>query len=175
MAKEVYEFFKKPIYIKGKHARMAGELWNQKNIEAGFFQRLIDIYIVAPIIGFRMGRKAESDNSANIDGIMDSRTIFAEQVVKESDKLNYIMQMILMLEYSETMPGREAINLALRAPETLEDYQKMLNLFESYVRGGIEVLHEDLVVRKLNPFDVVQEEKSANYMNLLHGLPNELN
>lgn len=169
--KNVYEFFKKQVDISGKHGRMARELWRRDKISEGYFNRLIDLYILAPIVGFRMGRKAELDQTSLANG-ESAPTIFPEQMIANSETLNYIMQMILMLDYSETMSGREAIRLALRTPKNEEDYKKMQNLFDSYVRGGIEVLYEELIVRRLNPYDAIQDEKVANMLNLMRELPN---
>ena len=52
-----YEFFKKEFEFHGKHARMAGELWVKGDYEHTCFRRLIDLYMVAAVVGFRVGRK----------------------------------------------------------------------------------------------------------------------
>ena len=96
------EYFRKEFQFTGKHARMAGELWIQNDSRNSYFRRLIDLYILAPIIGFRLNRKAEADHS---DG--DTKSIFPEQILKERDKLEFIMQMILMLRSEERRVGKE--------------------------------------------------------------------
>lgn len=47
-----YEFFKKEFEFHGKHARMAGELWVKGDYEHTCFRRLIDLYMVAAVVGF---------------------------------------------------------------------------------------------------------------------------
>ena len=58
-----YEFFKKEFEFHGKHARMAGELWVKGDYEHTYFRRLIDLYMVAAVVGFRVDRKAKEDFS----------------------------------------------------------------------------------------------------------------
>ena len=48
-----FEFFKKEFEFRGKHARMAGELWVPNDYEHTYFRRLIDLYLTAAVIGFR--------------------------------------------------------------------------------------------------------------------------
>ena len=47
-----YEFFKKEFEFHGKHARMAGELWVKGDYEHTCFRRLIDLYMVAAVVGY---------------------------------------------------------------------------------------------------------------------------
>ena len=53
-----FEFFKKEFEFKGKHAKMAQELWVRDDTERTYFKRLIDLYVAAAIVGFRVDRKA---------------------------------------------------------------------------------------------------------------------
>ena len=160
--KMVYEFFKRPVQIQGKHARMAGELWNKDNYTEGYFKRLIDLYMVAPIIGFRMNRKAEVDTSGN-----DEKTIFLEQIISEKENLEFILQLILILEFSEELPARECIDKAFRNVEKKEDFDRYNKIFHDYMRGGIEELYERLVVTRLEIDKGVYGEKSEKILMLL--------
>ena len=63
MAEQKMEYFRKEFQFTGKHARMAGELWVLNDSKNSYFKRLIDLYILAPIIGFRLNRKADADLS----------------------------------------------------------------------------------------------------------------
>ena len=71
-----YEFFKKEFEFKGKHARMVSELWQANDYEHTYFRRLIDIYMIAPIIGFRVGKNVPEDNAP-----FDSKSIDRKSVV----------------------------------------------------------------------------------------------
>ena len=103
-----YEFFKKEFEFRGKHARMVGELWKANDYEHTYFKRLIDVYILAAVVGFRLDRKADEDYAP-----FEPRSIFPEQLIREKDKLDFLMQMILMLEFAEKMPQEEAVKIAL--------------------------------------------------------------
>lgn len=162
MSGQKMEFFKREFQFTGKHARMAGELWIMNDSKNSYFRRLIDLYILAPIIGFRLNRKAEADNSD-----ADVKSVFPEQILKERDKLEFIMQMILMLEYTDTQDYKSCVNLAFREPETVEEFQKYNKLFHDYVRGGVEELYERLIIRKPELDEEYKEEHSANMVALL--------
>ena len=49
-----YEFFKKEFEFRGRHARMAGELWIKDDYEHTYFKRLIELYVIADVVGFRI-------------------------------------------------------------------------------------------------------------------------
>ena len=51
-----FEFFKKEFEFKGKHAKMAQELWVRDDTERTYFKRLIDLYVAAAVVGFRVDR-----------------------------------------------------------------------------------------------------------------------
>lgn len=162
MAEQKMEYFKKEFQFTGKHARMAGELWVFNDSQNSYFRRLIDLYILAPIIGFRLNRKAEADYSEG-----EVKSIFPEQILRERDKLEFILQMILMLEYTDIRDYKSCVNLAFREPETVEEFQRNNKLFHDYVRGGVEELYERLVVRRSELDEGYREEKSANMVALL--------
>lgn len=162
MKEQKMEYFKKEFQFTGKHAQMAGELWIQNDSKNSYFRRLIDLYILAPIIGFRLNRKAEADFSG-----ADIKSVFPEQILKERDKLEFIMQMILMLEYTDTKDYKSCVNLAFREPETKEEFNQHNKLFHDYVRGGVEELYERLIIRKSELDEEYKEEKSANMVALL--------
>ena len=44
-----FEFFKKEFEFKGKHAKMAQELWVRDDTERTYFKRLIDLYVECSI------------------------------------------------------------------------------------------------------------------------------
>lgn len=157
-----YEFFKKEFQFYGKHARMAGELWVQNDYEHTYFKRLIDLYVVAAVVGFRVDRKAEIDYSP-----VDSKSVFPEQMLKAKEDLDFIMQMMIMLEYKDKMPEEEAVKKAFRGASTREEFDTYQEMFNSYVRGGVEELYERLVVRKSEPEDEFYDNKTANLMTVL--------
>lgn len=159
---ENYEFFKKEFEFRGKHARMAEELWVPNDYEHTYFKRLIDLYVLAAIVGFRMGRKAEIDYSP-----VDPKSIFPEQMIKEKENLDFILQMMLMLDNKSNISDEEKVKKAFRGASNKEEFEQIQEMFNSYVRGGVEELYERLVVRKSDSDDSYYEEKTANMMALL--------
>lgn len=157
-----YEFFKKEFQFQGKHARMAGELWVQNDYTQTYFKRLIDLYMIAPVIGFRMGRKSAVDTSTP-----DVKSVFAEQIIKERENLEFILQMIIMLEVAETETEEIALKKAFRGAETLESFNACNKLFNDYARGGVEELYERLVIKRSEINHEFYEEKTANIMDLI--------
>ena len=108
-----YEFFKKEFEFHGKHARMAGELWVKGDYEHTCFRRLIDLYMVAAVVGFRVDRKAKEDFSP-----FGTKSILAEQIINAKEELDFIMQMMIMLDAKESMTAEEAVKKAFRGAET---------------------------------------------------------
>lgn len=157
-----YEFFKKEFEFRGKHARMVSEIWRANDYEHTYFKRLIDLYIAASVIGFRVGRSAPEEYSP-----FESKSIFPEQMIKAKEDLDFIMQMMIMLEHGSEMSGEECVKLAFRGAETEEEYRRYQDLFHGYVRGGVEEIYERLVIRKAEPDDIFRDNKTDNLMVLL--------
>ena len=158
---ENYEFFKREFEFRGKHARMAEELWILNDYEHTYFKRLIDLYLLAAVVGFRMNRKAEPDLSP-----FTPKSIFPEQMLKEKANLDFIMQMMLMLDDTESITDEERVKKAFRGASTKEEFDQMQEMFNSYVRGGVEELYERLIVRTPDADDDYYDEKTANIMEL---------
>ena len=111
-----------------------------------FFDRKIDVYINAAIVGFRYNRKQPKDKSTAFKD--QKSTIFAEQMIKEGSTLEFIYRLILLLENSNSNSLEDRINRAFR-DDSLEDisgrHKENMELFNSYVLGGIEILYEKLL------------------------------
>ena len=60
---KIYDYFKTdPIVLNGRFARYADAMWTQNKIEdKSRFSKLLDLYAVAAIIGFRKGRRLQDD------------------------------------------------------------------------------------------------------------------
>lgn len=160
--REEFEFFKKAVEITGKHSAMAAELWRRDEPDKSYFKRLIDLYILAPVIGFRMNRKAEEDRSD-----VGNRSIYLDQILKEKDKLDTIMQTIILLEYAEGRNQdeyKEIVNKSFRGAETKEEYDMYNKLFHDYMRGGIEYMYEKLIVQKPDLDGEYHDEMATSLM-----------
>lgn len=156
-----FEFFRREYKFQGKHARMAGELWLQNDYEHSYFKRLLDLYIVAAVVGLRVDRKAEPDNAP-----FEAKTIFGEQMSNAKEDLDFIMQMMLMLEPVGEKTHEECVKRAFHGAETKEEFDQYNKMFERYVLGGVEELYERLVVQKPEVDAEYKDDKTANLMAL---------
>ncbi len=158
-----YVYFQRDVIFKGKHARYIDSLWSQNEIgEEDFFNRLYEIYIMAVTVGLRTNRKANADAADD-----DKRTILAQQVMAQSEKLNALMKLVLLLDDSERLSEEEKINRAFRGPKNDAEYNHHIELFNSYARGGIEYMYEQLKLRALDLNDKYTDTRVGNIMAFL--------
>lgn len=156
-----FEFFKKQFEFKGKHSRMVSELCVANDFENTFFRRVIDVYVFAAIIGIRLDRKASEDYSP-----VETKSIFPEQMINAKEDLDFIMQMMIMLDSCSGTTAEDRVREAFRGAQTKEEYDRLMGIFNDYVRGGVEELYERLVVRKPDSDDGYYDERTANLMAL---------
>lgn len=136
--------FDKEIRITGKHAQYMVMLANNFG-ETGtkLFNRNIDVYVQAPVVGFLFQRKAVKDLvTKDVNGKLPDAHILKDQMLTSKDNLVFNMQLILLLD-KDYEPDEEArIDRAFR---NFGKDEKDMELFDAYVRGGIEVLYEKLI------------------------------
>ncbi len=157
-----YEFFKKEFEFRGRHARMADEMCFLNDYEHTYFKRVVDLYVVAAVIGFRIDRKVDVDYSP-----YESKSIFPEQMLKVKHELDFIMQMIIMLENAGKIPKEECVKRAFRGVETKEEFERYQDIFNSYVRGGVEELYERLILHDMEEEKEFYDDKTAKLMAVL--------
>ena len=114
------------------------------------FQYVHEVYQLAPIVGFLYGKKAD-ENRENGSDI----SIFAEQMStwKEVFQFNYYLIMLLDANHEPDFDAR--VDKAFRhfgTDNALLDEA----LYESYVRGGVDVLYEKLIEPSTSPDDFVK-------------------
>lgn len=156
-----FEFFKKQFEFKGKHSKMVNELCVANDYEHTFFKRVIDVYIFAAVIGIRLDRKAAEDYSP-----VETKSIFPEQMINAKEDLDFIMQMMIMIEPSPATSDEERVREAFRGAQSKEEYDRLLETFNDYVRGGVEELYERLIMRTSDSEDRFYDERTANLMAL---------
>lgn len=140
--------FDKEYSFKGKHAEMVSMLTSEftvsttSNISSTpkkhkLFDRNLDVYILAPIIGFMYGRKAEVDTKSDIK----PTKIFQGQLSSGYDDLVFNYRLIMLLDKSNEPDSEKRIEKAFRGNQNLDDEA----LYNRYVLGGVEVLYEKLM------------------------------
>ncbi|APV43668.1 hypothetical protein Dform_00308 [Dehalogenimonas formicexedens] len=142
--------FDKEYSFRGSHADKVIKLtagFGKDNFK--LFARNLDVYLVAPIVGFLYGSTAELDKS-------DSTTkIFPEQLLKAYQDLMFQYRLILLLDKSYEGKLDERIDKAFRhygSERALQDEQ----LYERYVLGGVDILYEKLIATANNEDDYLK-------------------
>lgn len=140
--------FENDYAIMGKHATylkyMAKK--NAKDDEdiatssAKIFERYIDVYMNGVIWGLLYSRTAPKDNSSD-----DRARIYADAFANERENCIFLYRMVMLLDKSVDINSEERINRAFRydtQPEKADAFRQNMELFHSYVRGGIELMYE---------------------------------
>ena len=153
-----FEYFRGTAFIYGKHASLADDLHTLNQIQSSYFKRLVDLYTIAPVVGLRANRKAEISTDTEV-----KRQVLLEQILTRRDDLLTVMQMILLLDESDGLTVEQRVDRAFRGPQNEEEYNANVKLFNEYLCGGIEVLHEELVQRPLS-MDDYPDKKIGNIM-----------
>lgn len=149
--------FNKEFIFKGKHASYVSLLVDNK--ASALFKRNMDVFLLAPILGVYYNRTASEDKEAT-----NTTKIFAEVIIKEQLKLEFIYRIIMLLHGNET--SEEKIKRAFHDDNKEEKMKGNMDIFHSYVLGGIEVLYEKLLE------DAVDQD---DFLNNLYQLVDEFN
>ncbi len=131
--------FDKEYSFRGKHCDYVIKLTADYDTNRHkLFATNYDVYAIAPIIGFLYQRKATLDKTG------DSTKIFPDKLMKEQQNLRFNYRLIMLLDAKNESDFNERINKAFRyygTEKAIGDEE----LYESYVRGGVEVLFEKLI------------------------------
>ncbi len=141
--------FDKEYSFRGKHAERVIKLTSKFDNYNQLFARNIDVYIIAPIVGFLYGRKADLDKGA------ETTKIFAETLIKEQSNLKFNYRLIMLLDENNEPNLEERINKAFRYYSS-ERSKNDEELYEQYVRGGVDVLYEKLIENAKNSNDYLK-------------------
>lgn len=162
--------FDKQYRFIGTHAKMVSELTSifDESSKVKIFNRNLDVYINAPLIGFLYKRKSNK----NKDDDIAPQNIFPEQLIAAQEQLKYELRLILMLDADYQPDEEKRIDSAFRY---LGKEEKDLELFDSYVLGGVEILHEKLIVNSRSLDDYIQntfdffEDFNDKFYNKVYG------
>ena len=132
------------IKISGKHAlyiKFLAAKTTQLNKGlpcAGAFKRYIDVYIAGATIGFVKKLKSPTDNS-----VSETATLFADAVIGEQEKLKILYRIMQLIDDS-SLSCDDRIDLAFRYDADDAHVKKGIELFNSYARGGIQWLYDEI-------------------------------
>lgn len=137
--------FDKQYRFRGSHAEKVNQLTAafESIKKTSIFTRNVDVYVNAPLIGFLFGRVAEADNVKNPEtGEVYNQNIMGDRVMYSSEDLMYNFRLIMLLdeeyEPDEEIRIEKAFRVMGKNPDDIER-------FDSYVRGGVDVLYEKLI------------------------------
>ncbi len=131
--------FDKEYAFRGKHCEYVIKLTAEYDkSHHKLFATNYDVYAIAPIVGFLYQRKAEMDKTG------EATKIFTEKLMKEQQNLLFNYRLIMLLDSNHEKDFNERIDKAFRhyvTDKAVDDEE----LYEQYVRGGVEVLFEKLI------------------------------
>ncbi len=140
--------FDKEYSFKGNHANKVNELTKEfDNSGNRLFARNLDVYILAPIVGFLYQRMADVDSTSDIK----PTKIFGDILMKNADQLKFNFRLIMLLDKKYESDSEKRIEKAFKGNNSVEDEQR----YEQYVRGGVDVLYEKLMDGVNNANDYV--------------------
>ena len=147
--------FDKQYRFKGRHAVGVDKFTSAFDAinKAKLFDRKVDVYTNAPLVGFLYGRLADPDDEKSPEnGQVYNQNVMGDRVIYSQEELMFNFRLIMLLDTAYE-PDKEArINKAFRhMGEDPADEER----FDSYVRGGVDVLYEKLIEGANSPDDFV--------------------
>ncbi|MBR0131962.1 MAG: hypothetical protein IJM14_02635 [Lachnospiraceae bacterium] len=150
--------FDKEYSFKGRHAQRVELLTsnldeNMKGLK--LFARNFDVYMDAPLVGFLYNRKADFDYSKNPNtNEVYTTKIFGDILIQNKLELEFNYRLIMLLDSNAEKDPKIRVSKAFRRMgENYEDNQ----LYESYVRGGVDVLYEKLIEGAHEPGEYIEK------------------
>ncbi len=141
--------FDKEYSFRGIHAEKVIKLTAKFDINNQLFSRNLDVYMAAPVIGFLYGRKADIDKGT------ETTKIFPDILMHEQPNLMFNYRLIMLLDKENEPNLEKRMNKAFRYYGR-EEAQPDEQLYDKYVRGGIEILYEKLIETVANSEDYLK-------------------
>ena len=147
--------FDKQYRFKGRHALRVDKLTAafESETNAKLFERNIDVYTNAPLIGFLYARTADLDNEKNPEnGQVYNENVMGDRVMLSQLELEFNFRLIMLLDVNYEPDKDKRIDRAFRSygADPADEAR-----FDSYVRGGVDVLYEKLIENAHGPDDFV--------------------
>lgn len=147
--------FDKQYRFRGRHAVRVDKLTGvfDTNSKAKLFERNVDVYANAPLIGFLYGWTADIDDEKNPEtNQVYNQNVMGDRVIYSQEELTFNFRIIMLLDKEYEPDEEKRIDKAFRhMGENPDDEAR----FDSYVRGGVDVLYEKLIEGASSPDDYV--------------------
>jgi hypothetical protein len=112
------------------------------------FDTVVDVYIVAPLVGYLYQQKAPRDGNEQTKNIMEGA------LASHHGKLVFSYELLMLLDKGSEPDLNERIRRAFRANDDL--VASGMKVFNEYARGGIEVLYDKLLTGAATQDDLVR-------------------
>ena len=147
--------FDKQYRFRGRHALRVDALTSVfDNVsKAKIFERNVDVYTNAPLVGFLYGRKSDLDDTKNPEtNQIYNQNVMGDRVIYSQEELLFNFRLIMLLDEEYEPDEDKRIDKAFRhTGDNPADEER----FDSYVRGGIDVLYEKLIESANSPDEYV--------------------
>lgn len=147
--------FDKQYRFHGRHAVRVDALTSVFDSEskAKLFERNVDVYANAPLVGFLYGRTSDPDDTRNPEtNQVYNQNVMGDRVIYSQEELMFNFRLIMLLDKAYEPNEDIRINKAFRnMGEDPSDEAR----FDSYVRGGVDVLYEKLIEGVTSPDEYV--------------------
>lgn len=133
--------FDKEYSFRGKHAEYVDKLTDvlDKETNIKIYNRNLDVYIFAPIIGLVYGRTSDIDESSD-----RTTKIFTDQLLKEQQTLKYNYRLVMLTDQKDIISIDDRLNRTFKYDNVIDKRKEGDELFNKYVLGGVEVLYEKI-------------------------------
>ena len=152
--------FDKSYDITGKHAIYARYLSRDMQNKGvgifgsyGLFDRYLDVYMNGAIFGLLYNRTAQKETST------EEANIPASAFNTSRNDCMFIYRLVMLLEQTTNVTPEERIDRAFKDDADEDGADKVvtnMNLFHSYVLGGIEVMYEKFTDGCTTPDDYIE-------------------
>ena len=154
-------------FLAKKNSRDVEEPDNPQS--AKIFERYIDVYMNAAVWGISYGRRAKAEPSN------DRARIYADAFNHERDRCIFLYRLVMLLDAGENLSPTERIDRAFRydtEPDKAEELKKSMELFNDYVRGGIDLMYEKFTAGCMTRDDYLERtfDIMTEFKNELDGI-----
>lgn len=133
---------KHATYLKFLAAKNSGTKAGEDNLltSAKIFERYIDVYMNAAIWGLLYKRTAPRDKDSD-----DRARIYADAYASERENCVFLYRLVMLLDQTTALQPDVRVDRAFRydvQEDRKKEFDDNMELFHSYVRGGIEEMYE---------------------------------
>jgi len=142
--------FQGQYWFYGTHADRVKKLTAEFDGKHKLFSYNHEVYQLAPIVGFLYGRKADQNRTGGSD-----TSIFPDQISNYKDVFQFNYQLIMLLDDDYEADFDVRMDKAFRFYGT-DKAALDEELYESYVRGGVDFLYEKLIEPSASADDYIK-------------------